>query len=172
MSCLSIRSVFALPRYSYIAISYPRDVGVSCRPKSLYRIRRSRKMFAQDVCTRCLHKMFVCTRCLHKMFVCTRCGLRAEAASAHGRRRRFSSSLVLGFCICCLSILVVLCRKVVRCIWNVGCPQGSFRSMLDWLDSYLLSEDAYYLVGKFLVALSCQRFRPMKQVAVVTAELE
>ena len=66
VSCLSIRGVFALPRYSDVAISYSRDVGVSCRPKSLYRIRRS-----------------------HKMFVCTRCGLRAEAASAHGRRRSF-----------------------------------------------------------------------------------
>ena len=63
-------------------------------------------------------------------------------------------------------------KLVVR--WCVAfgmwpCPRGSFRSILGWLDSYLLSEDAYYLVGKFLVALSCQRFR---QVAVVTAELE
>ena len=72
VSCLSIRGVFALPRYSYRAISYPWDVGVSCRPKSLYRIRRSHKMFARDVCTRCLHEMFAQDR--------TRRHLRTEGA--------------------------------------------------------------------------------------------
>ena len=33
VSCLSIRGAFTLPRYSDVAIFYPKDVGVSCRPQ-------------------------------------------------------------------------------------------------------------------------------------------